>query len=80
MKVESKKIYKGCAEVRDHKARWCIQNNEPLIIEHNGKTMTLSPQELKEKIVSKSQIQKSKIGGRDYMLIGYEWKPDSVTS
>ena len=40
--------------------------------------MTLTPLQLSDDVVMKSKLMKSKVGGKDYHLLGYEWNPDPV--
>ena len=78
MRRESKKLYNGNAEVRDYDVKECIKRNENLQIEHKGDIMTLTPEELRSKVVDKSNNIPSKFGGKEYRLLCYEWNPDKV--
>jgi hypothetical protein len=40
--------------------------------------MTLTPEELRSKVVDKSNNIPSKFGGKEYRLLCYEWNPDKV--
>lgn len=76
MKKEVKKLFNGCIDVRDYELEKCIANSENLEILYEGKTMTIPYHELSKKIVRKSNLIKSKMGGKDYHLISYKWNPN----
>jgi hypothetical protein len=79
MKRIVKKLYRDCVEVRDYDVQDCIQRNENMTIEYDRDIMTLSPNELINKMVSKSsKTFPSKMGGKDYKLCSYYWEPDPV--
>lgn len=78
MRFTIKKLYKGNVELRDYQVNELIQKKEPAEIYHDGDRMTIPYEELRARAVSKSKPMKSKMGGQDYCLIGYEWIPDSV--
>ena len=40
--------------------------------------MTIPADELPLRSISKSKLMKSKTGGKDYHLIGFEWIPDQI--
>lgn len=76
MKKTITKVQYGIVEIRDFDRDKCIEKNENLIITHNDKVMTLTPLDLKNKVMKTSHLIKSKFaGGKDYKLIGYLWKP-----
>ena len=76
MRRESKKLYNGNAEIRDYDVRECLKLNENFQIMHNGDIMTLTPEELKSKLVSTSKTFNNE--NKSYRLLGYEWNPDKV--
>lgn len=76
MVVNVTKTYLGCVELRDYNVESAIRNNEAIIVKHNGQSMTLTPQQLKSDVMSKSDLMVSKIGKDDYHLLGYKWNPD----
>lgn len=71
-----KKTYKGNVDVRDYKVKECIDKGESMDILFDNQIMTLSPEDLKTKIVSRSKTIESKRGGRNYVLYGYNWEPN----
>lgn len=79
MEKTIKKLYKNLAEVRDYDVQHAIDKNESFKIRYEGDVMTLSPEDLQKKAISKSRITfKSKMGGKDYKLISYKWEPDEM--
>jgi len=74
---EVKKLYNNLVEVRDYDVQNAITRNENLVIIYNEQTMTLTPQDLKDRVISTSEPFKSKIGASDSKLIGYRWKPEN---
>lgn len=82
MRVEIKKSpteTRGCVDIRDYVVRECIANNESAEVHHAGDVMILTPEQLKNDVVSKSPLIKTKIeGGRDYYLFAYEWNPEKT--
>lgn len=78
MRVNVTKTYKGCIELRDYDVSACIVGKMPVEVFYKGDKMTLSPEDLKSRAVMRSKVMKSKVGGKDYRLIGYEWIPDQI--
>ena len=77
MTVKVNKIYHGSVSVRDYKVKECLAKNENLVIEHEGKQMTV----LHEKLRNPFQIHKKpmtgKFDGKIYYLCDFYWKPDA---
>jgi len=78
MRRECKEFFKGYPVARDYDVKECIKQNENLQIEYKGDIMTLTPEELRSKVVDKSNNLPSKFGGKEYRLLCYEWNPDKV--
>lgn len=79
MEKQITKLYKNLAEIRDYDVQTAIDKGESFKIKYNGDIMTLSPEDLTKKAISKSKTTfKSKVGGKDYRLIGYNWIPDET--
>lgn len=78
MKKPVKKLYMGKAEVRDYDVLDCIQRGENFQIQFDTDVMTLTPEELTNKLKSKSKRFESKNGGKSYVLYGYNWEPDQI--
>lgn len=75
-RIEVRKLYQGCIDIRDYDVRECIANNESAEVHHAGDVMILTPEELNNKLVSVTGKMKSKIeGGKDYALYSYRWNP-----
>lgn len=77
MKIEILKVYKGCVDVRDYVRSECIKKKEGLEITHGGQVMTLSPRDVKNKIVAKDGPFSSKDHKGEYYLYSYRWRPDN---
>jgi len=78
MERQIKKLWKGCAELKDYDVQDCIQRNETMRVKYDGDIMTLSPSDLTEKLVSISKTFESKVGGKDYKLCSYKWNADEI--
>jgi len=76
MRVESKKLYNGNAEVPESKVKQCIRLDQKMEIMHKGDMMTLSPEELVTKRDSISQWFGT--GDSRYRIYGYPWNPDTM--
>jgi len=76
MRVESKKLYNGNAEVPEEKVKQCIRLGEKMEIMHKGDIMTLSPEQLVSERDSISQWFGT--GDSRYRIYGYPWNPDTV--
>jgi|SanBayMetagenome_1026888.scaffolds.fasta_scaffold146453_1 hypothetical protein len=72
--------YDGTIMLRDYSVEDCVKKNENMRIILSDEVMTLSPEDLVTKFVSRpSQVHESKFeGGLKYRLIGYNWEPDQV--
>ena len=75
LKLHDKKY----VDLIDHSVRECIQKGENYEIEYKGKTMTLTPEELKTKCVGRQYIAEPKFGDRPYHLLSYLWEPIKTT-
>lgn len=78
MKIKLTKLYKGnIADLKDFQVEEAIKKNENYLVEYAGETMTLSPEDLKKKVIATSHLFESKYAeGRDYKLLSYKWNPD----
>ena len=76
VEITCKKLYLGRVSIKSYERREIINKKLTLVIIHNGKKMTLSPNEVKTKIKAKSALYTSKIGMEDYYLYDYKWNPD----
>jgi len=79
MKLTVKKLYKGCyASVRDYQVEKCIQKGEDLTIDFDGERMKIPLEQVKEaKAKFHNTTFKSKVGGKDYELIDFFFKPNA---
>ena len=71
------KLFNGFCSIRDYLVRQCIQDNKSLIILYQGKSMVLTPQDLKTK---KHQLNSNRFISKwqgSYALWDYEWMPDN---
>lgn len=78
MRINVTKTYKGCIELRDYDVEKYIRNNDSVDVWYSGDKMTLTPSQLKNDVISTSKLMKSRVGGKDYHLLAYEWNPDVV--
>lgn len=70
---------KKLADLIDHNVRECIQKKENYEIEYRGKSMILTPEELKTKCVGRQYIAEPKFGDKPYHLLSYLWEPTKIT-
>lgn len=73
-KLNNKKL----ADLVDHNVRECIQKKENYEIEYRGKSMILTPEELKTKCVGRHYIAEPKFGDKPYHLLSYLWEPTKI--
>ena len=76
MRVESKKLYNGNAEVPESKVKQCIRLDEKMEIMYKGDMMTLTPEQLVSERDSISQWFET--ADSRYRIYGYPWNPDTV--
>jgi len=78
MKIKLTKLYKGnIADLKDFQVEEAIKKNKNYLVEYAGETMTLSPEDLKKKVIATSALMQNKyVGGKDYKLLSYKWNPD----
>ena len=69
---------KKLADLVDHNVRECIQKKENYEIEYRGKSMILTPEELKTKCVGRQYIAEPKYGDKPYHLLSYLWEPTKI--
>jgi ABC-type lipopolysaccharide export system ATPase subunit len=74
-KLNNKKL----ADLVDHNVRECIQKKENYEIEYRGKSMILTPEELKTKCVGRQYIAEPKFGDKPYHLLSYLWEPTKIS-
>lgn len=78
MEITLKKLYKGCADVRDYMVKKCIDNQENCIIRYGKDRMVLTPKDLISKKVSESKKPIESDFGKSYKLYQYEWTPEEI--
>ena len=81
MEYPVKKLeYDGTVMLRDYSVKEAILKKENMKVTLSDEVMTLTPEDLKTKFVSRpSKVYESKFGnGLSYKLIGYNWEPDQV--
>jgi hypothetical protein len=79
MKTKVSKIYHGNVSVRDYVVQKAIDKGEPLVIEHKSERMTVPVEKLGQGIKQFLHLT-SKVDGKEYDLIDYEWKPDLISN
>lgn len=62
----------------DHRVKECIVKNENYEVEYRGKTMTLTPEQLKTQCVDRQYIAQPKFGDKPYHLLSYLWEPTKI--
>jgi len=72
--------YDGSVMIRDYAVKEALTKNENMRVILNDEVMTLSPEDLRTKFVSRpSRIYESRFeNGPSYKLIGYNWEPETV--
>lgn len=72
--------YDGTVMLRDYSIKDCLNKNENMKVIFSDEVMTLAPEDLRTKFVTRpSKVYESKFGnGLSYKLIGYNWEPDQV--
>lgn len=73
--IEIKKLWKGCASIRDYIVNECIQNGEELEIKFKKERMTLTPSVL-IKGTTDGNAHQSQFNDKTYILIDFTWIPD----
>jgi hypothetical protein len=72
--------YDGSVMIRDYAVKEALTKNENMRVILNDEVMTLSPEDLRTKFVSRpSRVYESKFEkGLSYKLIGYNWEPEVI--
>jgi len=65
----------GNIDLRDYNVKRCMSARDNYEVTYMGEVMTLTPAQLLNNIVKKSESQKS-FYGKDYCLWSYKWVPD----
>jgi hypothetical protein len=70
----------GQARLKHYDVLKCIADKDKMEVTYNGEMMTLSYEELTTKrvYVSDRTYTSQFPGGKDYILYGYDWIPDTV--
>lgn len=74
--IKVSKKYGKLISVRDYIVKKALEEKETLIIEHDGKKMTIPPYKLTSYIQTCNKKMKSKFN-KDYELYDYVWNPDN---
>ena len=69
-----KKLYNDCIDLIDSKVRDCVKVNETYEVFYNGKSMTLSSEQLQKECVGRKIISKAEYD-IPYRLLSYKWNP-----
>ena len=70
-----KRLWNGLASLRDHEVNQAIKDGG-IVLEYNGKKMTLTPEKLKASFSVNIRKFISKFNGKEYSLCDYRWSPD----
>lgn len=77
MKIRKiKRLFNGLASLRDYEVEDAISSGG-IILDLEGRRMTLTPEQLKGGFSINNKAQISKFGGT-YKLVDYRWKEDSL--
>ena len=78
VEVKVKKLWRGNIDIRSYVIKEAFENNWAIrvTLEGDQRTMTLLPQDFETKLVAASSTINSKINGKNYKLLSYQWKPD----
>lgn len=78
--IKVKTLWQGKVGVNGKYLNECIKEGANLVIEHDGKKMTIKPEDLKGRVHSRSEEQfKDRFGGAPYWLYYFLWIPDPET-
>ena len=76
-KIKISRLFHGFASPRSYLVEEAIKEKQGIILECEGKQMTIPPEEVETRIVKKNKEQfKSKHDNRIYCLYDYIWTPD----
>lgn len=77
IKVKVKTIWQGKVGIREKYINEALETNSGLMIKVKEETMTLAAEEVKKKIVAKSERPFiDKYSGQSHFLVYYNWKPN----
>lgn len=77
MRITIKNIFRGCVDIRHYIVQEAIDKNEPIQVVVGSEKMTLSVDDLKDRVIRKTGPFKSKFNSGSYYLLSYEWAPDN---
>lgn len=72
-KVTVKKLYCGCASIRDYIVKKCIQEGRGICVHFKGEKMTLSVEDLKNNFQFHYLSFQSKFGSNPYQLFDFKF-------
>lgn len=74
MKVKT--LFKGQVGVAVAFVQACVKDGRDLIVEHDGKTMTIPHAKIRESIKGKSDMFRDRYGRDPYYLLYFVWRAD----
>ena len=80
---EVTKLYKDkYVDLRDYTVKEAIKNKKNIVVIHEGKYMTLTPDDLRKKrlILNKEPVKSFIYPDQEYYLYSYLWKEDKKLS
>lgn len=77
-KIKIKKLYNGCASIRDYIVKKCIEEEKEIRVHYRNWEMTLTVENLKNCFQFHNQIFKSKWGTNSYQLYDFNFIPDNL--
>lgn len=78
MPTKVKTLYHGMIAVKNKAIEECLRDNKPLVIEYEGKLMTIPSEKINEKTIKKSEKYTCKFTGKPYWLYYFNWKADVI--
>ena len=77
-KVKVKKIFLGHISIRDYIIKKCLVKKQGIVVDFNGKKMSIPYEQLKNKFQFHQQKFLSKFSSKKYELIDFKFIPDEM--
>lgn len=77
-KITVKKLYCGCASIRDYIVKKCIEQGKEICVYYKDQKMTLTIEDLKFNFQFHCLSFKSKWGTKPYQLYDFKFKADNL--
>jgi len=76
--IKVKKLYNGCASIRDYVVQKCIDENKEIQVHYKNFMMSLTIGDLKNSFQFHKKKFESKYSELKYQLIDFKFRPDSL--